>query len=198
MGADFVEVDVRLTKDKELIIMHDPDVKRTTDGEGLVKDLTFEKLKELNAGYVEKVPTLKEVIKLVKNKIGLVVEIKEPGTENKIIEIIEDNNVENTILTSFFHKSVKNVRKSTVNIDAGIIFVGEPVNAGKLAADANANVIFPSFRYMTEELVKNAKKHGLTVYPWAIDDQQTFDKFAEMDVDGIVTNKLIKAKKENK
>jgi glycerophosphoryl diester phosphodiesterase len=200
MGADFIEVDVRLSKDKEPVIMHDADVGRTTNGKGLVKDFNLEELKKLDAGYHhkneisagpgEQVPTLEEVIKLVKNKIGLVVEIKEPGIEGSIIKKIEDSGLENTILTSFFHKSVKNVRKSSSNIDAGIIFVGEPVNVHKLAADAGANVIFPSYRYMTEELVKNAKNHGLTVYPWTIDDPQTFKRFANMGVDGIVTNKL--------
>ena len=192
MSADFVEADVRLTKDEELVIMHDPDVSRTTNGKGLVKDLTLDELIKLDAGIGENIPTLEEVIKLVKNKVGLVVEIKEPGTENKIIEKIEENNLENSILTSFFHKSVQNVRKSSSGIDAGIIFVGEPVNVGKLADEANVNIIFPSYRYMTEELVKNAKKHDLTVYPWAIDDPEIFKRFADMGVDGIITNKLIK------
>ncbi|MGZ7068728.1 MAG: glycerophosphodiester phosphodiesterase [Methanobacterium sp.] len=191
MGADFVETDVRLSKDKELIIMHDADVARTTNGRGFIKDLMLDELKDLDAGKGEKIPTLEEVIKLVKNKTGLVVEIKEPGTENDIVEKIEENDLKNTIITSFFHKSVKNVHKSNL-IDAGIIFVGEPVNVHKLAADANASIIFPSYRYMTEELVKNAKKYDLTVYPWAIDDEKTFNKFALMGVDGIVTNKLIK------
>jgi len=191
MGADFVEVDVRLTKDKKLVIMHDPDVSRTTNGKGFVKDLTLDELKKLDFDLGEKIPTLEEVIKLVKNKTGLVVEIKEPGTENRIMKKIEENNLENCILTSFFHKSVQNVRKFS-DVDAGIIFVGEPVNIGRLADEANANVIFPSYRYMSEELVKNAKKHNLTVYPWVIDDPEVFKKFKNMGVDGIITNKLIK------
>ena len=191
MGADFVEVDIRLTKDKELIIMHDADVKRTTNGKGLIKDLTLKEIKELDASHVEKVPTLKEVLEFTKNKVGLVVEIKEPGTENLIMAEIEKINLKNVILTSFYHKAVKNISKSNL-IDKGIIFVGEPVNIGQLARDAGANVIFPSYRYMTEKLVKDAKKEGLTVYPWAIDDPQIFKKFAKMGVDGIVTNKLIK------
>lgn len=189
MGADFVEVDVRLSKDKELIIMHDADLSRTTNGKGLVKNLTIDELKKLDAGNGEKIPTLDEVIALVKNKIGLIIEIKEPGTENSIIEKIEENKIENVTLTSFYHKTVKNVAK--FNIGAGIIFVGEPVNVYKLAVDANAGIIFPSYRYMTEELVKNAKKHNLTIYPWAIDHKKIFHKFKLMGVDGIVTNRLI-------
>lgn len=190
MGADFIEVDVRITKDKELVIMHDDDVSRTTNGKGLVKNFTLEELKKLDVGLGEKIPTLEEVIKLVKNKINLVVEIKEPGTEMEIIKKIEESNLENTILTSFYHKTVKNVRNSEINVNAGIIFVGEPINICKLTADANANVIFPSYKYMTEELIKDAKKCGLTVYPWAIDEERIFNKFAKMGVDGIVTNKL--------
>ena len=73
----------------------------------------------------------------------------------------------------------------------GKTFVGEPVNIHKLAADANANIIFPSYRYITKDLVVKAQKHGLTVYPWAIDDEKIFNKFASLGVDGIVTNKLI-------
>ena len=192
MGADFVEVDVRMSKDKELVIMHDPDISRTTNGKGLIKNLTLDKLKGFDAGKGERIPTLEEVIQLVKNKIGLVIEIKEPGTENIIIKKIEEHNLKNTIITSFFHKSIKNIFKPNLKPKLGIIFTCEPVNVGKLAADANASIIFPSYRYMTEELVKKAKKHGLTVFPWAIDDEKDFNKFALMDIDGIVSNKLIR------
>lgn len=190
MGADFIEVDVRMSKDKELIIMHDADISRTTNGKGYVKDLTLEELKRFDAGLGEHIPTLEEVIKFVNNRVGIVVEIKEPGTENDIMKKIEKYNLENVILTSFYHKSIKNVKKSPPNVDLGIIFVGEPVNVRELAENANANVIFPSYRYMSVDLVKNAKKHGLTVYPWAIDDPEVFKKFEDMGVDGIVTNSL--------
>jgi len=192
MGADFVELDVRMSKDNELIIMHDPDISRTTNGKGLVNDFTLDELKEFDAGKGERIPTLKGVIDFVKNKVGLVIEIKEPGTEKAILEKIEENDIENIILTSFFHKSIKNVFKPNLKTNLGIIFTCEPVNVHKLAADANASVIFPSYRYITKDLVKKAKNHGLNIYPWAIDDEEIFKKFASMGVDGVVTNKLIK------
>lgn len=189
MNADYVEVDVRMSKDKELIIMHDADISRTTNGTGLVKDKTLLELKEYDAGNGEKIPTLDEVLEIVKNKIKLVVEIKESGTKEKIVEKIIANKLKDTIITSFYHKAVKNVMDSDIN--AGIIFVGQPVNVGQMASAANANIIFPSYRYMDEELVKDAKKYGLSVYPWTIDDPEIFEKFVRMNVDGIVTNKLM-------
>ena len=194
MNTNYVEVDVRKTKDDELIIMHDADINRTTNSSGLIKDLTLKELKKVNAGKGEEIPTLDEVIEVVKNKVKLVVEIKEPGTEKEVVEKITANKLENTIIASFYHKTVKNVRKWNSNINAGIIFVGQPVNVGQMASAANANVIFPSYRYMDEDLVKDAKENELKVYPWAIDDPITFKKFAKMGVEGVVTNKLFKKK----
>lgn len=207
MQADYVEVDVRRSKDGELVIMHDANIDRTTNGSGFVKDKTVSELKKLDAGYQnlqfwnrkneifaghgEEIPTLEEVIDFVKNKVGLIIEIKEPGTENEIIEKIKQNNIKNVILASFYHETLKNVSKLDHGLDTGIIFVGQPVNVHKLAFDANASIIFPSYKYMNENMVKQAKGHELTVYTWAIDDPKIFKRFAEMGVDGIVTNKLM-------
>lgn len=67
MGADRVEVDVRLSKDKELVVIHDPTVDRTTDGTGQVEDMTLQELKKLNAGKGERIPTLQEIIEAIKD-----------------------------------------------------------------------------------------------------------------------------------
>ena len=196
MGADFVEVDVRMSKDNKLVIMHDPDINRTTDGHGLVKDYTVQELKNFDAGAGETIPTLDEIIACVKDRIGLVIEIKEPRTEGKILKKIDENNLENVILTSFYHKSIKNARKMNPSVDAGIIFTGQPVDVKQMASNACANVIFPSYRYMNEDMVKQAKNNGTSIYPWTIDDPEIFKKFVKMGVDGIVTNKLVEKSKE--
>lgn len=195
MGANFVEVDVRKSKDNKLVIMHDPDINRTTNGKGFVKDYTLQELKKLDAGHGEKIPTLDEVIACVKNRIKLVIEIKEPGTEGKILEKINENNLENTILTSFYHNSIKNARKINPSIDAGIIFACQPVDVSQMAFNASANMIFPSYRYINEDMIKQAQNNGISVYPWTIDDPEIFKKFVEMGVDCIVTNKLIEKRK---
>lgn len=191
MGADFVEVDVRMSKDNKLVIMHDPDVDRTTNGNGFVKDYTLQELKKLDAGNGESIPTLDEVISCVKGRIGLVIEIKEPGTEVKVLEKINENNLENVMLTSFYHKSIKNVRKMNPSVDAGIIFSCQPVDVNQMASSACANTIFPGYKYLDEKLIEQAHENGISVYPWTVDDPEIFEKLVEMGVDGIVTNKLI-------
>ncbi len=194
MGADFVEVDVRVSKDKQLVVMHDPSINRTTDGKGLVKDYTLQELKNFDAGDGETIPTLDEVMACVKDRIGLVIEIKEPGTEVKILEKIDENNLENVILTSFYHKSIKNARKINPSVDAGIIFTGQPVDVNQMVSSAGANVIFPGYKYLDEDLIKQAHGNGISVYPWTVDDEGMFEKLVEMGVDGIVTNKLVENK----
>jgi glycerophosphoryl diester phosphodiesterase len=191
MGTNFVEVDVRVSKDNRLVIMHDPYIDRTTDGNGLVKDYTLQELKKFDAGDGETIPTLDETISCVKDRVGLVIEIKEPGTEGKILKKINENELENVILTSFYHKSIKNARKTDPSVDAGIIFTCQPVDVNQMVSNAGANIIFPSYRYMNEDMVKQAQNKGISVYPWTIDDPEIFEKFVEMGVDGIVTNKLI-------
>lgn len=191
MDADFVEIDVRMSKDKELIVMHDADVNRTTNGKGFVKDQTLQELKKLDAGHGETISTLDEVIKLVKNKIRLIIEIKEPGTEKSVLEKLSKNNLENTILTSFYHESIKNAKELNPQVNAGIIFTCQPVNVSQMTFNAHADIIFPGHKYMNIEMVKKVKKQGIIVYPWTIDDPEIFKKFVKMGVDGIVTNKLI-------
>ena len=191
ISADFVEIDVRMSKDNKLVIMHDPDVNRTTDGNGLVKDYSLQELKKLDAGDGETIPTLDEVISCVKDRIGLVIEIKEPGTEVKVLEKIDEHNLENVILTSFYHKSIKNARKINPSVDAGIIFACQPVDVNPMVSNAGANVIFPGYKYLDEDLIKQAHGNGISVYPWTVDDEGMFEKLVEMGVDGIVTNKLV-------
>ena len=196
MGAGFVEVDVRMSKDKRLVIIHDADINRTTDGKGLVKDYTLQELKKLDAGDGETIPTLDEVIACVKGRVSLVIEIKEPGTEGKILEKINENKLENTILTSFYHKSIKNARKMNPSVDVGIIFTCQPVNVNQMVSNAGANILFPGYRYVDEDMIKQAHNNGISVYPWTIDDKRIFEKLVEICVDGIVTNKLIERSKK--
>ena len=196
MGADFVEVDVRMSKDNRLVIMHDADINRTTDGKGFVKDYTLQELKKLDAGNGETIPTLDEVMECVKKRVGLVIEIKEPGTEGKILEKINEYKLENTILTSFYHKSIKNARKMNPSVDAGIIFTCQPVNVNQMVSNAGANILFPGYRYVDEDMIKQAHNNGISVYPWTIDDKRIFEKLVEICVDGIVTNKLIERSKK--
>lgn len=118
--ADLVEVDVRMSRDGELVVIHDRTLERTTNGKGLVKEFTLAQLKELDAGEGEKIPTFQEVLDFAGDK-GLIVEIKETGSEGKICAMIKERGYEQIVPVSFSPEAVKNVKELLPDIKTGII-----------------------------------------------------------------------------
>ena len=92
------ELDVLATRDGTLVVIHDESVDRTTDGRGAVSDLTLAEIRQLDAGAKfnerfrgERIPTLDEVMKAVRGKVGLNIEIKESGLERKVCELLRSH-----------------------------------------------------------------------------------------------------------
>ena len=90
LKSDAIELDVQLTKDNKLVVIHDETVNRTTNGKGKVKDLTLRELRKLDAGKGEKVPTLEEVFNLVKRKVKIHVELKGNNIAKPVNDLIKN------------------------------------------------------------------------------------------------------------
>jgi len=189
LGADMVEVDVHVSRDGCMVVIHDARLERTTNGKGYVKDMTLKELKKLDAGLGERIPTLEEVVQLVRGKAQLVVEMKVPGTEERVQEI-EENGLENeALITSFYHPVIRRVKELNPNVQAGVIIASRPVKPVQPAIDANANALFPKYTFVDQQMVLAAHKNNLAVYPWTMDTLSEIKPLIEMGVDGIVTNK---------
>jgi len=100
--ADMIEIDVRMSKDNQIVVIHDDTVNRTTNGIGRVVDLTLEKLKKLDAGKGERIPTFEEVINYVKEIAILVVEIKVTNIEKSVVKIVEREGIEKGVMITIF------------------------------------------------------------------------------------------------
>jgi glycerophosphoryl diester phosphodiesterase len=137
LNADYVELDVHLTKDKELIVMHDDDVKRTTEAAGKIKDFTLAELKELTANPEKdervavsgkdeeayEIPTLREVVEGMKGELRFVIELKDteqyPGIEEELVGLmkecgltgVDDKGYPKAVIHSFDEKALKHVHK---------------------------------------------------------------------------------------
>lgn len=137
LNADYVELDIHLTKDGELIVMHDDDVKRTTEAVGKIKDFTLAELKELTANQEKdgkvavsgkdeeayEIPTLQEVVEEMKGDIRFVIELKDtdqyPGIEEELVELMKESGLTGTdakgypkaVIHSFDKKALKQVHK---------------------------------------------------------------------------------------
>ena len=111
MGLDYVEFDVRRCKSGEIIVIHDETVDRTTNGKGFVKDMTLSRLKKLDAGKGDKIPTLQEVIDACKEKVKMYIELKEADLEEDTVAAVIRNKVtDDVIIKSFFHEYSKRVK----------------------------------------------------------------------------------------
>lgn len=185
--ADFVEIDVRMSRDNELVVIHDRTLERTTNGKGQVNDFTLEQLQELDAGKGEKIPTLKEVLDLVRGK-GLIIEIKEAGSEENICAVIKERGFENIMLVSFSPQAIKNAKEMLPNLKTGIIFSKAFKNPVRLALDIKANALLPKSEITSRELVEIAHRHDLMVFSWTLNTEQEIKRAMDMGVNGFASD----------
>ena len=190
LGVDVIELDVHLTKDQHLVVIHDATVDRTTDGSGVVCDLTLHKIQQLDAGLGEHVPTLQEVIDLVAQNAILQIELKGLGVEHKVAQTITANRLINHVtVTSFRHNMVKTIKTLNPQISTGVLFLGLPVDAPHLAHDAHADAVYPHVNYIDTQLLENCHTKGRSVRVWNTDNPSQMQEMIALDVDAIGSNR---------
>jgi glycerophosphoryl diester phosphodiesterase len=190
MGVAAVELDVQLTKDGRLAVIHDETLDRTTNGRGPVKDFTLAELQRLDAGRGEPVPSLEEVFDLMKGKALLVVEMKKPEAAPALLRFFQEHQAfEFAHLISFWHPAVKTLKEQEPRLQTGVLMVGCPVDPVGLAQAARADALILQYTYVTPELVAAAHTHGLQVYVWNIDDTDKLKPYLAMNLDGIGSNR---------
>ncbi len=194
--ADYVEIDVRLSRDGVPVVIHDATVDRTTNGTGRVRDLELEDLKDLDAGEGEKIPTLREVLELVGGSGGLIIEIKEPGTEEIVCSTLLGNLPERCMLVSFHEESVAMAKRLLPGAGAGLIFSEEREDPVRDAESLGADAILPRFDRLTGDLVSGAHARGLLVIPWVLNTAEAIRQAANLGVDGLATDDPCMARDE--
>ncbi|MBN1936710.1 MAG: glycerophosphodiester phosphodiesterase, partial [Anaerolineae bacterium] len=205
MGADGVELDVHLSADGQVVVIHDDTVDATTDGSGRVSALTLAELKALDAGgwfdprfAGERIPTLQEVFDAVGHRLLINVEIKvEAGyhpleQEAETVRLIEDNNlVERVIISSFSIASLRRVRRLNPHIALGLLYAQVetrlfPTLARLLGARYEA--LHPQFGLVDARYVASARRRGLHVNAWTANEVDPMRRLIDVGANGIITN----------
>jgi glycerophosphoryl diester phosphodiesterase len=190
LGVDQVELDVHLTKDRELVVIHDASVDRTTNGRGYVGDFTLEAIRRLDAGAGERIPTLQEVINVVKGRAILQIELKGRGVEEAVVNCVEANGVvDEVVVTSFRHSMVKKVTALNPRVSTGVLFACLPIDAARLAVDAGAQALHANVNYIDAYLVEAGHLCGLKVRAWNTDDPDQMRWLMGLGVDAIGSNR---------
>jgi glycerophosphoryl diester phosphodiesterase len=199
IGVDWVELDVHVSKDDQLVVMHDATVDRTTDGHGYLRDMTLSEIRGLDAGSWfdsrfagQKVPTLPEVLEWGKGEPGLVIELKggfQQALVPKVVDLIWNHDrVSQVILISFNHRAIQHVKALRPEIRTGILYVARLVNSVAVARDVGADALHPNYNYVDPDLVHEAHTAGLAVSTWTVNEPEIMGKLVEMGVDSIATD----------
>jgi glycerophosphoryl diester phosphodiesterase len=206
MKADYIEIDVQRSKDGELVLIHDTSVDRTTDGTGKVGDLTFEQLRNLDAGSWkgeqftgEKIPTFDEILDRYHGKIGILIELKAPelypGIEESIAEELKERNLdkpqnEKIIIQSFNFESMKKMNDLLPKVPIGVLTSSKSHTTPQALQEFStyADYFNPSYRIVDEELVNQVHSLGMKIGSWTVRSQEAADFLLDMGVDAIITD----------
>ncbi len=189
MSADMFELDVQETSDGRLVCIHDFELPRTTNGEGYVGELTYREIKELDAGQGERVPLLSEVLDFARSRIGVNIEIKAMNVEKRILDLVTERKMLDSVMfSSFMHNTVRVIKNLNASARTAILLSEPRDDAVRYTLDLGANAINPPFETLTPELVKGAHEAHLEVFPYTMNDVSSMKKLLYIGVDGLITD----------
>ncbi|MDR6846796.1 glycerophosphodiester phosphodiesterase family protein [Flavobacterium granuli] len=196
MGADGIELDVHLSLDGHLIVIHDETIDRTTNGKGVVNELTLQELKSFTINEKYAIPTLDEVLDLVNQRCFINIELKGQDTAEKVVQLIEhyisDKNWNNNhfIVSSFDWNALQQVRFLNENIRIGVLTESNLDLAISFARFMKAEALHPDFQLLTNEYTAKIQERGIQVFPWTVNEKEAIQSMKSFKVDGIITDFL--------
>lgn len=194
LGVDVVELDVRLCKSGELIVMHDALIDRTTNGKGLVSELTLEELSQYRGPSDQIIPTLEQVIDLVNQRCVINIELKGPNTAKPVSELI-DSYVKNKgfsykdfFVSSFNHPELLHFHKLAPQVKMGAIMEAIPVNYAAFVEEAQADCAVFCHDAINQDLVDDAHRRNKKVFVYTVNTKTDIQSMRDLKVDGIISN----------
>jgi glycerophosphoryl diester phosphodiesterase len=189
MGADMVELDVHETNDGNLVCMHDYDVSRTTNGTGLIHDMSLREIKKLKIQGTHEIPLLSEILEYAKNKFSVNIEIKVPDIEMKIVELVNKYEMNHEIIiSSFLHGTLPIIKSIDSSIKTAVLLNEQLENPVEYALQLNTDGINPLFYTLDPMLVQSAHTAHLVIHPWTVNFEDSMIELIKAGVDGIITD----------
>ncbi len=198
--ADMIEIDLHLTRDDAIVIAHDADLAHF-GSQGAIRDRTLAEIRTLDAGHGwderASVPTLDEVLDGFGQKIPFNLEIKwaesgdYPGLEAASLEALDARGLSDSILFSSFRDSVlARLRELRPSVRlAALVDPREPQRMLERAEACRAEALNPHYGLVGPELIRDAHRAGLAVYPYTVDDRDQMKRLLDLGVDGLFTNR---------
>jgi glycerophosphoryl diester phosphodiesterase len=207
VGAELVELDVQLTADGAVVVIHDPTLDRTTSGRGDVRRMTLAEVRAVSAGYREKfgdtyagerVPTLAEALSLLRDRARVMIEIKkesvtddaEGGIEaSTLAEVRRLGMAGQVAIISFDHRALLRLRDQAPEVTRGHLFGRTtPAEVLRAAGDAGCGVVMPHKSQLSDELAERVHQAGLKLATWVVDDPAELRQLVRFGLYGVGSN----------
>lgn len=188
LQVDGIELDVHLSADNQLVVIHDATINRTTNGKGAVKNHTAAELQK------HQIPTLTNVFDLVDKRCWINIELKGKGTAKPVVELIEEYIREKNwaydqfIISSFKGEFLEEVAALNPNIPIGVLTETDLDSAITFAKKIKAKAIHPDFALLTHNNTAVLQKQGFLVFPWTVNKRNDIQKIKTYEVNGIITD----------
>ena len=204
IGVDALEIDVHATRDGQIVVLHDADLRRTTDRSGLVRELTLDQIREADAGgwfgaqfRGERVPTLQEVLDLARNRALVLIEVKADFIAERTLQIIAAAKAgEQVVLQSFNPETVRRIRSLEPGLPAAQLIGKLATTSPRLQAQKltrrilqdGANALAIWHGALSPALFDEMRKRAISVWTWTVDEEEAMRDLALLGVQGIITN----------
>ncbi|MFE5893450.1 glycerophosphodiester phosphodiesterase [Streptomyces sp. Marseille-Q5077] len=186
-GLDAIELDLHLSKDGALVVMHDTDVDRTTDGTGAIADKTLAELRALDAGRGERVPVFEEVLDAVRSPLQA--EIKDVAAARALAEVMTKRDLVSRVEVSSFHDdAVAEIARLVPGVRTALIASRYGTDIVDRAVEAGAATVCLNIRRLTLEVVEHARKADLRIIGWVVNTQDHLRLVRALELDGATTD----------
>lgn len=186
-GMDAIELDLHLSKDGALAVMHDADVDRTTDGTGLIAEKTLAELRELDAGQGERVPVFEEVLDAVRSPVQA--EIKDVAAARALADVMRRRDlVDRVEVLSFHDEAIAEIAQLVPGVRTALVASRWKSDVVDRAKAVGAATLVLNIRRLTLEVVEQAHADGLKVIGWVVNTQDHLRLARGLGLDGATTD----------
>lgn len=192
LGANQLEFDIRLTRDRVPVIIHDTTIRRTTNGHGRVSKLTLKQLRIFDAGKGETIPTLEEVLKEFGGKVFLHIHMKIHTPPSKIVRIITKMGLERSVcISSFSHKALKFVKRLNPHITTAALARKKRKRIIPYLHSLGVDALHLPYKKCSKSLVGALHSAGLKVRVWGVaNEKDKIEKLISWKIDGIILDRV--------
>jgi len=205
IGSDMVEFDVRLSRDGQVVVIHDSTLERTTNGQGLVSGYTLKELEQLDVGSKfgaqfagERIPSLRKALHLAKGKIFINIEIKDGSIDLNKLRELTDRTLEevkkaemlgNVLFSSFHPDPLRRIGKQHPRARVALLYHGPWNTLQEITRYGSYSFLNLNHIHLTKEKVGMIHEAGKEVMVYTVDPAEEMKKLIRWGVDGIITNR---------